>query len=98
MRTRKRILWLLAIVLGVCLIGAELFVLVPSIRLKVVVLADRFGASETLVEFLADEDRDVKNEAYMRLIARGPNSVLALLHGLENDELRVRKYSAAILG
>jgi HEAT repeat protein len=97
-KNRNRIWHVIVFLVGICLIGAGLFVQFSSIRTGCVRLADRIGASDVLVEFLDDDDPKVRNTAYTILVNRGAKSVSALMNGLQSNSPRVRKLSAAILG
>ncbi len=83
--------------LGIGLIGAEIYLISPSVRTVVVDGAEWVGADEYLVSQLADTDFKVREHARDALLRRGAKAVPALVAALNDSSPGNRGKAAATL-
>ncbi|MDB5306595.1 MAG: repeat protein [Gemmataceae bacterium] len=96
--TRRRLLFAAVIGFGVLLVGAELYLMSPTVRKAAVDGAERIGADGYLVGRLSDHHTEVRLAASEALCRRGSTAVPALVAGLDDPHPGNRSTAAFILG
>jgi HEAT repeat protein len=95
--TRRRLLFVAILGLGIVLIVTETYLLSPSVRSVVVAGAERVGADDYLVGRLSDRDLRVRGDASEALVRRGAKAVPALVARLDDPDPGNRRSAASTL-
>ncbi len=96
--TRHRIVLSLVVLVAVILLSLEAYQLSPPLRIGMVSLRERVGASDSLVGMLSDSDHHVGQAASDSLVRLGPAAVPALIRGVGHSVMEVRLFALATLG
>ena len=94
---KKHILLALVGLLGVVLIGVEVFVLSPDARIGYIGVLERARAWDSLVGMLDDDHQDVRIAASEGLVRNGVAGVAALIRGLDQTSERGRSQAVFTL-
>ena len=95
---RKRFFSILIFAIGLAIIAWGMYQLLPALRLQALHAANAVGAKDCVVGFLADDNREVIQEANDLVLAGGSTYLPALLRGMENRDSRIRNMCAFALG
>lgn len=95
---RKHVITALTALLVLSFTSILMYHLFPSLRMQCLLVADSVDATDTVVSFFSDDDREVIAMAGDKLLERGARSIPPLIRGLDHPDNRIRTMSAFTLG